>query len=806
MGGRVTVFPDKFLPGWQGETEDGKASRDGELLTAYSSPDILKALETSYPTDAHFVPYYLEGCEGSPRLNKGTHVDETTGKAPALGTRVLFDTLVLDVDGPGHKATQAWVHAQTSILDATPWGDTVGWYMTRGGYRLLWHLPEPLPPEEYIRILLRLSSLLSAYGIEADRLKDWTRVYRLPFVVRDGQSQRFPFDISWMEDGPIDLSTLGAPAKGSEGSTEGTSVFAGIKEARSGPLTLKKDVIPQNSRNQTLARLAGQWRRTGLEEDEILGMLRTINESRCDPPLPDQELCTIARSISRYEPEKKIAKEGDEDKGETSPGGVDALDPGGWRFLLGSEVEVAQHTCADLEGDGEKLVHDRSILWRYSAGRGIWDEIAPDKVHRVVSGYDGEFIKGKLDKNTGEPKLTPLKVGGNMIRNAYFIATSLRNRQKWLDYQADGICFRDCFVRVDAAGVHQEPFSPEHRQTDSLPFSYLPGSRPEQFIQLLRDVWEGMPDIDGRIQLLREFVGAALTNRAPSYQKGLLLIGNGANGKSTIQSIVKALFPPKTVTAVNPQDMDNEYRRAMLARSRLNVVSELPEADIMSSEAFKAMIDGSLIVGRKIRQEPFEFQPRAAHIFSANNLPGVRDMSRGFWRRWIVLEFKREFTEAEQDRAITGRIISTELAELACWALDGAATLAGTGHYTVPTSVDAAVNRWRSEADAVALFTEQKLHTKDTDGTDLPEDAWTPSTDLYNLYVQWLTTAGHKQMSQVRFVKRLKLLGIKSRHHHSKGTIYAVRVAPPRLVSEKDSGGSGGGSGDGNKSKGAMDV
>jgi len=775
---RVTVFPDKFLPGWQGslESETCALVRDGKPVALHRSPRLLEALETKYDTDAHFVPYSLKKRPDCPRLNKGVHVNEETGYIKILRDHVLFSVLVVDVDTPEHEnATQAWVQSQISILDETPWGDTAGWYMTRGGYRVIWHLPKPLPPGPYIRTLLGLVSKLHAKGIEADRLKDWTRVYRLPYVLRDGQLQRYPLDLSWVEDGPIDVTDLAMSKE------EAGSVFAGIGDVR-GPLALRDDTLTTN-RNVTLTRLAGGWRRTGMNQDEILGMLRTVNESRCDPPLPDSELETISRSIARYEPEAPVNKETDKDKGPSSSvGGLQGPNPGGSKFLLGSEAEIADHVCADLEGDGERMIHDRSILWRYTPNRGLWDEVPPGLVQRFVKTYDGEYVAtGKEDRNTGLPTFTVLKVGATMMRNVHFIVTVERDVPQWLDEQAEGICFRDCFVRVDADGVHTEDFSPTHRQIAALPFKYVPGASPAAFLNLLREVWEDTEDLEEKIQLFREFVGAALTNRAPLYQKGMILVGGGANGKSTIQHIIKALFPFKTVTAVNPQDMDNEYRRAMLARSRLNVVSELPEADILSSEAVKAMIDGSLIVGRQIRQEPFEFQPKAAHLFSANSLPGVRDMTRGFWRRWLVLEFKREFAEEEQDRNLAGRIIGTELAEIACWALDGAAELAARGYYDIPASVAASVAKWRTDADAVALFVAEKLDQETDDGAQLPKIDWALSDDLYNVYVQWSNTSGHRQLTKIHFSKRLKLLGLDSTHTN-KGTKWAARVSRPSLV------------------------
>lgn len=62
--------------------------------------------------------------------------------------------------------------------------------------------------------------------------------------------------------------------------------------------------IPSGQRNQALAQIAGANRRIGLGEQEILAVLRAVNQTRCSPPLPEAEIGKIAFSIGRYEPDQ----------------------------------------------------------------------------------------------------------------------------------------------------------------------------------------------------------------------------------------------------------------------------------------------------------------------------------------------------------------------------------------------------------------------------------------------------------------------------------------------------------------------
>jgi hypothetical protein len=62
--------------------------------------------------------------------------------------------------------------------------------------------------------------------------------------------------------------------------------------------------IRERKRNSTLTSWAGSMRRPGFGEEAIFAALMIENEARCDPPLDEDEVRSIARSIAGYEPFK----------------------------------------------------------------------------------------------------------------------------------------------------------------------------------------------------------------------------------------------------------------------------------------------------------------------------------------------------------------------------------------------------------------------------------------------------------------------------------------------------------------------
>jgi putative DNA primase/helicase len=252
------------------------------------------------------------------------------------------------------------------------------------------------------------------------------------------------------------------------------------------------------------------------------------------------------------------------------------------------------------------------------------------------------------------------------------------------------------------------------------------------------------------------------------------MLGDGSNGKGVVSQVAEAVMPPGSCCAIPPQDFSQEYRRALLAGKLLNVVSELPEADILESESFKDVIAGDSTTGREIRQSPFTFRPIAGHLFSANRLPGTVDQTHGFWRRFVLVTFNRTFLENEQDPELAERLINEELPAIVAWFLAGAQRVQLLKHYTIPASHAAALEKWKQNADQILSFIEAKCDRLEPN-TD--EHLWEPADGLYQRYRTWAGDNGHKALASNKFAERMRLLKLAGTHTRN-GNFYPVRLRP----------------------------
>ncbi|CAE6864602.1 DUF3987 domain-containing protein [Burkholderia sp. R-69980] len=69
-----------------------------------------------------------------------------------------------------------------------------------------------------------------------------------------------------------------------------------------GICTLAAGKIAEGGRNNALLSLAGTMRSRGMSPEALAAALHAENKARCEPPLPDNEVGAIVRSVSKYQP------------------------------------------------------------------------------------------------------------------------------------------------------------------------------------------------------------------------------------------------------------------------------------------------------------------------------------------------------------------------------------------------------------------------------------------------------------------------------------------------------------------------
>jgi len=437
-------------------------------------------------------------------------------------------------------------------------------------------------------------------------------------------------------------------------------------------------------------------------------------------------------------------------------------------FERGDEAEMADRLLA-IYGGQDMAATESDRLYLCNPDTWLWSERTASQIRGgVKSWFSGSWVH-TVDKK-GEIVFKPVALNFNRASGtARLLVDTITTRGFIGLSDARGVAFGNLYVSLDEPprAVRRTDWLTDAEQ---LPFDYDPDAKCTAWLEALRRIWPGTDKAwADNVYLLQEFFGAALFGLGPKFQKVLILVGDGNNGKSVIVKVLEKLFPPAACTSVPIQQLGHEYYNEMLLHSKVNIVGELPARDVLDASAFKGIVDGSLTPARRIREAPISFHPKATHVFSANILPQSSDHSEGFWRRIMALHFERQFkpTDPDYDPDIVSKL-TAELPGIARWAIDGAKRLLDQNRYTVTEGGGALVAQWRMESNSVALFADEHIVAFVFNDT--------ATTEIYTVYCDYCRETNHRPVSMTNFGKRFRALGFESR---KSGTIkYSVRVIP----------------------------
>lgn len=463
-------------------------------------------------------------------------------------------------------------------------------------------------------------------------------------------------------------------------------------------------------------------------------------------------------------------------------------------------ARATQHAIAvKVDGKTVEGVFCNGHFWRYDVQTGVWIKITSEDMQRIITEawWRHPYRQGKKTKALG------LSVG--KIRSCVEMMQVEMHRPTFFADRKErrgGIAFKNGFATVIDGQVKLLKPSPDHRAEFLLPFDYqadMPCHRWEKFLDEVMEpshkhgftAEERRKEIEAKKRLLGEYAGICLIGRATHHQKCLILEGRGGNGKSVITKVLLGLFAADSISALAPQDWNNQFNAAMLVGKRLNIAAELPERDMVEGHVFKQIIAGDEITVQNKFKDPFRANMTAGHIFAANELPHSRDLSDGFWRRFLVLTLEQRFdNRADVDTRLPDTLVETESGGIAAWCLRHAAELErNNGSFSSPSTSVKKKEEWRAASNPIEQFCDEVLRFEKSPGKITGSIR---SSKLYEVYAAWTKRRGHGVMSATKFGAKIKLhlegaAGRPLDKRASDGVRYEVDVDPEwRYVLENE--------------------
>lgn len=209
--------------------------------------------------------------------------------------------------------------------------------------------------------------------------------------------------------------------------------------------------------------------------------------------------------------------------------------------------------------------------------------------------------------------------------------------------QADAryIAFRNGVL--DIVTGQMQPFSPDLVITNQIPWDY----NPEAYSELADDTLNKLACGDPAVRsLLEECIGYCFY-RANDYKKSFMLTGKGNNGKSTFLDCVKAILGDGNISALDLKELGDRFSTSMMFGKLANIGDDISDDFLQGSQVaiFKKVVSGNRIKAERKGQDPFEFNPYVKLLFSANDIPRMKDKTGAVLNRLVIIPFNARFTK-----------------------------------------------------------------------------------------------------------------------------------------------------------------
>lgn len=499
--------------------------------------------------------------------------------------------------------------------------------------------------------------------------------------------------------------------------------------------------ISEGSRNNHLTSLAGALRRKGIGEDGIVATLRAENRDRLDPPLDDETVVAIAKSITRYQPESEDIEYKLTDVGNAERFAAMFKDQvkycaiykkwfiwNGKRWEQDDTGKIITYAIECVRN----IIHDADLLPEGDKRKSLIQ-------HSLKSESSGK-LKALLEIASGMPAIT--------------VRSEDLDQKPWLLNCQNGT--------IDLRTGKLKPHDPKDYITRICAAAYKPDCAIPLWTQLMEKITGGDKEY---IRYIQKALGYALTGDI-SEQAIFILYGTGSNGKSTMLNIFAALLngyaqstSSDTFMQKKNESVNNDIAR--LKGARFVSAIEMEEGKRMAESLIKSMTGGDKLVTRFLYGEFFEYVPQFKVFLAVNHKPDIRDTTNSIWRRIKIMEFNNTFTEQERDKNFPTKIMAKELPGILAWAVQGCLDWQQNG-INAPDIVEAATRAYKEEMDSFSHFFNECCVVR--------EGARVSNKMLRAKYDEWCAENGERGLTQRPFSRKLRERGYDTRNSSPTGT------------------------------------
>jgi putative DNA primase/helicase len=450
-----------------------------------------------------------------------------------------------------------------------------------------------------------------------------------------------------------------------------------------------KEMSNGDGRNQQLFSYIVYLQGQGFKKDEIKDTIQVINDFVFDDPLGEHELSQILRDES-FKPEKEVKK------------------------MTSKKISGFKHNVF-----GNELIKQYHIL----------------TVNNQLYVYDDGFYQ--QDDRIIERKMIEMFPGIKQTqRNEVLAYIRIETHKNPADIKLNPYIINLKNTRLDVRTGEKLDFDYKQTEFDRIPVIYDPEAYNSDVDHMLDKVFVNDQEIRN---LFEEMLGYCFIKNT-RYRKGFMFVGGGHNGKSTILDMIKNFLGKRNYSSIGLDELADRFKIAELEHKLANIGDDINNISLKKTGTIKKLFTGNSITVERKGERPFELEPYAKMIFSANEIPRSYDKTEGFYSRLMFIPFDAEFSAEDEDYDpnIEDKITTDNaMSYLLNIALKGIQRLMTKGEFTQPQRVLEVMNQYRTDNSTTLSWVADQEIT-------LEQVLETPSSDLYSDFADWCKQSGIK--------------------------------------------------------------
>lgn len=309
---------------------------------------------------------------------------------------------------------------------------------------------------------------------------------------------------------------------------------------------------------------------------------------------------------------------------------------------------------------------------------------------------------------------------------------------------AEYIAFRNGVYNI-ATGELQ-PFTPDLVILNKIDWNY----NPDAYNTDVDKMFDRLSCNDLAIRsLLCEAVGYCFYRRN-ELRKAFILTGEKRNGKSTYLSLIMALLGRDNVASLDIAELGQRFKPAELFGKLANIGDDIGDDFISNPAIFKKVVSGDPVNVERKGENPFDLKNYSKLLFSANDIPRIKDKSGAVQDRLVIIPFNARFSkdDPDYDPYIKYKLRTESAMEyLILLGIEGLKRVLRNYSFTESESVQRALLDYEENNNPILIF------FKEIDREDVINKS---TRDLYSRYGLFCAENNFNPMSNIEFSKKVK--------------------------------------------------